>query len=204
MIKETELSDEQIDGCWDGLMPSGCGKSRYDIARAILEADRELRRGDARVPPLPEPWQGFQFNPGWNTWENVVRGAINEPRVMKAFTAEQMHEYAQAALAAKDVELKGLRPVIVWPEETRVGRREDMSPTGTLEVMFDNDNNVIVAISKGSTAEDWESASVEFCNGGRSLRTRLALIALMVAIEADNAEYPHKDTLAAIAQEKAK
>ena len=29
------LTLEQIDACFDGLMPSGSGKSRYDIARAI-------------------------------------------------------------------------------------------------------------------------------------------------------------------------
>ena len=38
-----ELSDEQIDACFDGLMPSGSGKSRYDIARAI---EAEVRRQD--------------------------------------------------------------------------------------------------------------------------------------------------------------
>lgn len=32
------MTDAQIDACWDGLMPSGCGKSRYDIARAIVRA----------------------------------------------------------------------------------------------------------------------------------------------------------------------
>lgn len=113
MSKETELSDEQIDNCVGNL---GMAENSILVGpeeirkamRAVIAADRELCRGDARMPPLPEPWQGFQFNPGWDTWENVVRGAINEPRVMKAFTAEQMHEYAQAALAAKDVELEAL------------------------------------------------------------------------------------------------
>ena len=32
------LTNEQVDVCWGGLMPSGCGKSRYDIARAIERA----------------------------------------------------------------------------------------------------------------------------------------------------------------------
>lgn len=49
---------------------------------------------------------------------------------------------------------------------------------------------MIVAVWDGK-----RSAAVEFCNpggggGGRSSRTRMALIALMVAIEADNAERP--------------
>ena len=32
------LTRAQVDACWDGLMPSGHGKSRYDIARAIEQA----------------------------------------------------------------------------------------------------------------------------------------------------------------------
>lgn len=33
-----QMTDEQINACWDDPMPSGCGKSRYDIADAILAA----------------------------------------------------------------------------------------------------------------------------------------------------------------------
>jgi len=33
-----ELTDEQVNECWDGLMPSGHGKSRYDIARLLIAA----------------------------------------------------------------------------------------------------------------------------------------------------------------------
>ena len=33
------LTREQIDACWDGLTPSGHGKSRYDIARDIERAN---------------------------------------------------------------------------------------------------------------------------------------------------------------------
>lgn len=52
------------------------------------------------LPPLPEPWQGFQFNGGWKTWEQVVRGAIGETGVTSAYTADQMREYALAAIAS--------------------------------------------------------------------------------------------------------
>lgn len=83
-----------------------------------------------------------------------------------------------------------------WPKERRVGRREDMSPTGHLEVMLDGDSDVIVAVTTGSGVDDFAQASVEFCTvgvgGGGSPRTRAALIALMLAIEADNAESPRK------------
>ena len=40
------LTLEQIDACFDGLMPSGSGKSRYDIARAI---EAEVRRQDTEL-----------------------------------------------------------------------------------------------------------------------------------------------------------
>ena len=84
---------------------------------------------------------------------------------------------------------------IVWPKERRVGRREDMSPDGVLIVGLDNDNDVYIEVS-GDRHGEWQSACVEFCNGGggggQSSRTRAALINLMTAIEADNAELPHK------------
>lgn len=96
-----------------------------------------------------------------------------------------------AAAAVPSAESASIR----WPKDHRVGRRDDMSATGKLEVMLDNDGDVIVHVCKGDTAEKWESASVEFCaggsGGGRSHRTRVALINLMVAMEADNAESPH-------------
>lgn len=84
---------------------------------------------------------------------------------------------------------------IQWPKDKRVCRREDMSPDGTLIVGLDSDNDVYVEVS-GNRHGQWQTAAVEFCNGGggggQSSRTRAALINLMTAIEADNAEAPHK------------
>lgn len=84
---------------------------------------------------------------------------------------------------------------ITWPKEKRVGRREDMSPDGTLIVGLDSDNDVYIEVS-GQRHGEWQSAVVEFCNGGggggQSSRTRAALINLMTAIEADNAERPYR------------
>lgn len=81
---------------------------------------------------------------------------------------------------------------IQWPKSDRVERRDDMSVTGKLTVMLQRDGDVVVNVC--TDAEAGESATVEFCaggsGGGRSMRTREALIALMVAIEADNAERP--------------
>jgi hypothetical protein len=72
-----------------------------------------------------------------------------------------------------------------WPSSRDTARLEDMSPNGHLRVTLDASNDVIVEVFNGE-----RFASVEFCNGagggGRSPQTRMALIALMVAIEADN------------------
>ncbi len=81
---------------------------------------------------------------------------------------------------------------IAWPKARDVGRIGDMSPSASLRVGLDSGNDVFVSV----WSEDG-GGSVEFCNGGggggRSMRTRLALIALMVAMEQDNAERPDLD-----------
>lgn len=60
-----------------------------------------------------------------------------------------------------------------------------MSPNGHLRVTLDNCGDVSVEVFNGEVF-----AAVEFCSGagggGKSPRIRQALIALMVAIEADN------------------
>lgn len=84
------------------------------------------------------------------------------------------------------------KPGIVWPKQRHVGRMDDMHSDGVLRVMLDNDGDVCVFVGASGQGGEWESGSIEFCapgsGGGRSPRTREALIALMVAIEADNAE----------------
>lgn len=45
---------------------------------------------------LPEHWQAFQYNEGWNTWEQVIPSAANEPRVVKAYTADQVRAAIEA------------------------------------------------------------------------------------------------------------
>jgi|GEM_PF-1802102 len=83
-------------------------------------------------------------------------------------------------------------PAIVWPVARDVGRIGDMSSTDVLRVGLDGDNDVYLSVT---TTEGM--ADIEFCcpgsGGGKSSRTRLALIALMVAMEADNAEDPRRD-----------
>jgi hypothetical protein len=82
---------------------------------------------------------------------------------------------------------------LTWPKARDIGRFGDMSPGQHLRVGLDSDNDVYVSVW-----DEDSGASVEFCNpggggGGSSTRTRTALIALMVAMEADNAERPDKD-----------
>lgn len=81
---------------------------------------------------------------------------------------------------------------ITWPQARDVGRIGDMSPSATLRVGLDSDNDVYVSIH-----DEEGVSSLEFCapgaGGGRSSRTREALIALMVAIEEDNREDPSRD-----------
>lgn len=79
-----------------------------------------------------------------------------------------------------------------WPSARDVGRYGDMSPHAHLRIGLDNDNDVYVQV----WGEDG-GASVEFCNagsgGGASPKTRLALIATMLAMEEENSDRPDKD-----------
>ena len=77
---------------------------------------------------------------------------------------------------------------LAWPKARDVGRYGDMSLESFIRVGLDADNDVYVTV---------HGSDLEFCTagngGGKSPRTREALIALMVAIEADNRETPSKD-----------
>lgn len=81
---------------------------------------------------------------------------------------------------------------MTWPKSRDVGRFGDMSPGAHMRVGLDGDNDVYVSVWDESAG-----ASIEFCTpgagGGSSSRTRKALIDLMVAMEADNADRPDKD-----------
>ena len=73
---------------------------------------------------------------------------------------------------------------IRWPTEKNVERHGDMGDKGVLRIDLDSDNDVVVSTSL--------LHSVEFCNGGggggKSPKTRAALINLMSAIEEDAAD----------------
>jgi len=70
----------------------------------------------------------------------------------------------------------------------QVERYEDMSPTGRLCLVLQNDSDVIITViedGKGMLG----SPSVEFClSGGQSPNTRKALLSLIDAMKKDNQE----------------
>lgn len=81
-----------------------------------------------------------------------------------------------------------------FPRERRVQRIEDMSPRGYLELYIEEDGDIIVTSCGMDHGLVEPGSSVQFCvagsGGGRSSRTRRALLDLMVAMEKDNEEHP--------------
>ncbi|WP_131326161.1 hypothetical protein [Comamonas thiooxydans] len=114
-------------------------------------------------------------------WDCHIRHQEN-----KRDTDIPLYSRPQAQADARDAE-------ITWPKARDIGRIGDMSQVAHIRVGFDSDNDVFVSV--------WDEnggGSIEFCNpggggGGQSSRTRMALIALMVAMEADNVEKPSRD-----------
>jgi len=74
-------------------------------------------------------------------------------------------------------------------------RFEDMSPSGRLRVLQQDDGDMIVEVIEDLNSQSCTaglSCAVEFCtSGGKSPKTRVALRALMLAIAEENAERPH-------------
>lgn len=103
------------------------------------------------------------------------------------------HDSIRGAVRSEQQQL----PRIVWPKEKTVGRMGEMAPKGdmNLNVHLQDDGDVLIECWEVRYGRG-ERACVEFCTpgpgGGRSPKTREALIALMVAIEADNAANPER------------
>jgi hypothetical protein len=73
-----------------------------------------------------------------------------------------------------------------------VERFGDMSPDGRLHIYQQDDGDVIIVVIPDSN-DNRPSVAVEFCTysgGGRSPKTREAILALMDAIEDENRENP--------------
>lgn len=167
MSKETELSDEKIDACWEGLMPSGYGKSRYDIARAIIAADRELRRGDA-----PEPAQlhangakAWADVPDATKWVDELQdGERPDSRLLNKLRQwEKSGEFLPRAwrvlcdqereLVAKDREIAQLRALSV----TNIMINVVPGDGSGCEVYANSVEDVVKCLSKmGGELEEWQ------------------------------------------------
>jgi hypothetical protein len=86
-------------------------------------------------------------------------------------------------------------PQVTWPHGRMVARVGDMAPPDRshMRVMLDDDNDVCVQIWDREHG-DGQLAGIEFCcpgiGGGKSPRTREALLALMAAMEEDNITEP--------------
>ncbi len=81
----------------------------------------------------------------------------------------------------------------------RVERQGDMHPTRSLKLLVQSDGDVIVVITQDGVpigdidtgSESDQAAQVEFCtSGGKSPRTRAALMELIVAMKEDNEHHP--------------
>lgn len=75
----------------------------------------------------------------------------------------------------------------------------DMHPTRLLEVVIQTGGDIVLKITQdgslieenGSLSEEARKSVIEFCaNSGRSQHTRVALVALIAAMEKDNSERP--------------
>lgn len=144
-----------------------------------------LPDGEHDVYPCPvdsdaEPVDGVKVDaPPLSTTIRESRKVVDTPGVA---LGDEPDHVAQAL-----AEAHAHKGAINWPKSKRVTRPDDMSHDGTLTVGLDSDNDVYVSVFSGQRG----SVSVEFCNGGggggRSPRTRAALIELMTAMEADAA-----------------
>lgn len=112
-----ELTDEQLNTL---LVSYGKGDDDcYSVARAIIEADRALRQGDAAMPVVA--WEAMHPNMR-KTWTDVAALAA-ELRSQSCKVAPLVRQFdTQAALAAKEAELIALanevRPDLPEPIET--------------------------------------------------------------------------------------
>ena len=85
----TELTNKQIDAAWESAPDRqgyARGRSRYDIAHAVIAADRAARIGE--FPALPEPDHATV-----SPWDK-------DATQMVFFTADQMRAYAAQAVEA--------------------------------------------------------------------------------------------------------
>lgn len=171
---------------------------RAHIAKLKVAAEADAAGAVLTDPALrhPGPWRVGLFWSSSNLDQKVRCIAEGAEQIEEYEKREDFIQWLAAPYPAPArLAVESGKAGITWPESRRVGRREDMSPDGTLIVGLDNDNDVYIEVS-GNRHGQWQSAAVEFCNGGggggHSSATRAALINLMTAMESDNEKVPHK------------
>lgn len=117
--------------------------------------------------------------------DGMINAAGNQPSIATGYLRDIRDALLSSAEPVKEEPRK-------WPKERDVGRYGDMSQSAHIRVGLDGDSDAYVSVY-----DEEGGASVEFCTqysgGGKSPKTREALIALMLAIEEDNAAHPDFD-----------
>lgn len=149
----------------------------------LRPAADELLRLEAQVKQLLGEKE--QLRCSLEAQRMITNRAIEVAKIPAITRPGQAYEQLQAKQRQQQAQ-------VTWPVARDVGRFGDMSPKAFLRVGLDADNDVYVSVW-----DDDGGGSVEFCcpgaGGGKSSGTRVALINLMAAMEADNAETPAFD-----------
>lgn len=186
-----EVTDEQIITCAKGAAPDVAALDLKHIAE-FLPTWRKFARA---VLALARPASVQPVARLTDTRDAVFAECIAALRDVDDGDAPEF-----SACIEKLQELRMIAPrfpqgdaPMDWPRSRDVGRIGDMSPRAHLRVGFDSDSDVYVSV----WSDDGGGGSVEFCTagagGGKSPRTREALIALMVAMEGENATDSGRD-----------
>jgi len=162
----------------EGYLTHGRGPDDHTVDGPCRECD-----GTGSAPQAPAAPSDAQLLSEWDRVSGLTKATERRLACMRAV----LKRWGSAAPAAPAVDAP-----IVWPKARDVGRIGDMSPSAHLRIGLDSDNDVWASI--------WDErggATIEFCTpgtgGGKSSRTRMALLAVMVAMEADNAADPGRD-----------
>lgn len=123
-------------------------------------------------------------------------GALCLDAVCTAFLRRLAEEAVKEHQARSTPGVGNTQPgAIQWPAARRVARLGEMEAS-SIALCLEADGDVGLEIVNGTTAADFKRATIQFCapgaGGGLSSRTRIAAIALMRAIELDNAESPSR------------
>jgi hypothetical protein len=176
------ISDRDIE--WQnitGFQQHTLEKMQADYDARIEELEAEVQALRGAVPAVVDDWQA--------RIDAIIQAVADQDDL----AAQSMLSEARRILEAAPQ--PAAQQTVVWPKSKDVGRYGDMSPSAHMRVGLDSDNDAYVSVW-----DEHGGGCVEFCNGGSgggsSMKTRLALIDLMVAMEEDNAARPDKDWLA--------